>query len=326
MNLADKIMCLRKQKGWSQEELAMRLEVSRQSVSKWESDQSIPDMNKIIALSSLFDVTTDYLLKDDLTEEHANLNEEELDLIKPKTVNSTEVETFIEVTKKESKKIGFGVMLCILSGISIIYFAGTAELKLIMNSEGSQIALGMILLLVFIAIAVYLFITSASKLSEFDYLKSNILSLDKRTKEEVTREFNEYKKVYRNKITFPVVAIILGVVPLLLGGILEFSEYELILCLCLLLTITMFSTYFLVESSILNDSYKILLNKGLKSKKEKKINEEIESFQSIFWMFAVAGYLAWSFVTGNWGLTWIVFPVAGVLSAVIPEIIKLRNK
>ena len=64
MILAEKIMSLRKRAGWSQEELASQLGVSRQSVSKWESALSIPDIAKITQLSELFGVTTDYLLKD----------------------------------------------------------------------------------------------------------------------------------------------------------------------------------------------------------------------------------------------------------------------
>lgn len=63
MNLSDRIQQLRKQKGISQEELADRVGVSRQAVSKWESEQSIPDMDKIVLLSDYFEVTTDYLLK-----------------------------------------------------------------------------------------------------------------------------------------------------------------------------------------------------------------------------------------------------------------------
>lgn len=65
MVLSDKILMLRKQKGWSQEELAERLGVSRQSVSKWESGASLPDLNRILDLSRLFAVTTDFLLKDE---------------------------------------------------------------------------------------------------------------------------------------------------------------------------------------------------------------------------------------------------------------------
>ena len=63
MTLADRIQQLRKQKGISQEELADRVGVSRQAVSKWESEQSVPDMDKIILLSDYFEVTTDPLLR-----------------------------------------------------------------------------------------------------------------------------------------------------------------------------------------------------------------------------------------------------------------------
>ena len=63
MNMADRIQYLRKAKGISQEELAEKMGVSRQAVSKWESEQSIPDLDKVILLSEYFDVTTDYILK-----------------------------------------------------------------------------------------------------------------------------------------------------------------------------------------------------------------------------------------------------------------------
>lgn len=63
MNIADRIQSLRKIKGVSQEELADKIGVTRQAVSKWESEQSTPDIEKVILLSDYFDVTTDYLLK-----------------------------------------------------------------------------------------------------------------------------------------------------------------------------------------------------------------------------------------------------------------------
>lgn len=63
MNIADRIQHLRKSKGISQEELADKIGVSRQAVSKWESEQSIPDIEKIILLSDYFETTTDFLLK-----------------------------------------------------------------------------------------------------------------------------------------------------------------------------------------------------------------------------------------------------------------------
>ena len=69
MILADKIIRLRKKNGWSQEELADKMNVSRQAVSKWEAAQTTPDLEKILQLGNLFGVTTDYLLKDELVDE-----------------------------------------------------------------------------------------------------------------------------------------------------------------------------------------------------------------------------------------------------------------
>ena len=66
MILADKIIALRKKAGWSQEELAQQLNVSRQSVSKWEGAQSVPDLEKVLQMSRIFGVTTDFLLKDEV--------------------------------------------------------------------------------------------------------------------------------------------------------------------------------------------------------------------------------------------------------------------
>lgn len=63
MNIAGRIQHLRKSKGISQEELADQVGVSRQAVSKWESEQSAPDIEKVVLLSDFFNVTTDYLLK-----------------------------------------------------------------------------------------------------------------------------------------------------------------------------------------------------------------------------------------------------------------------
>jgi transcriptional regulator with XRE-family HTH domain len=63
MNTADRIQNLRKTKGISQEELADKIGVSRQAVSKWESEQNLPDIDKVIIMSDFFEVTTDYILK-----------------------------------------------------------------------------------------------------------------------------------------------------------------------------------------------------------------------------------------------------------------------
>ena len=69
MKLSDKLIELRKEKGWSQEEFAEKLDVSRQAVSRWENETAQPDAQNILRISKLFNVTSDYLLNDDYAKE-----------------------------------------------------------------------------------------------------------------------------------------------------------------------------------------------------------------------------------------------------------------
>lgn len=77
MTLGEKIYKLRTEKGLSQEAFGEVLNVSRQSVSKWETDQSVPELDKLVAISDFFEVSTDYLLKEDEEEDKLAVNESE---------------------------------------------------------------------------------------------------------------------------------------------------------------------------------------------------------------------------------------------------------
>ena len=141
MILAEKIMELRKKNGWSQEELAEKIHVSRQSVSKWESSASIPDLSKILLLSQVFGVSTDYLLRDDIEET------QKAEIFVEETVEKAAGgETIYKISLEESKeyikdrrcaakRIGVGVVLCILSPVILIYLASMAEYGKIGISE-----------------------------------------------------------------------------------------------------------------------------------------------------------------------------------------------
>ena len=89
-------MLLRKEQGWSQEELAVRLGVSRQSVSKWESMASLPDLDKILKMSELFGVSTDYLLKDEAPQEVGCINGETDEEDTARTVTLEQVLAFAQ--------------------------------------------------------------------------------------------------------------------------------------------------------------------------------------------------------------------------------------
>ena len=109
--LSEKIINLRKSRGWSQEELAERLNVSRQSVSKWESGISNPELDKVVAMSTLFGVSTDYLLKDatteqsepirDFADEDEESDEDEEEIIEETTEPDNAPEDNLSIDEKE---------------------------------------------------------------------------------------------------------------------------------------------------------------------------------------------------------------------------------
>lgn len=118
MILADKIIDLRKKAGWSQEELAQQLGVSRQSVSKWEGAQSIPDIDKILQMSRIFGVSTDYLLKDEI----------ELPAEEPAAADSTpalrrvsmeEASRYLTLSRETAPKLALATFLCVISPVCL---------------------------------------------------------------------------------------------------------------------------------------------------------------------------------------------------------------
>ena len=119
MTIADRIQSLRKQRGMSQEELADAVGVSRQAVSKWESEQATPDLDKVVIMSDIFEVTTDYLLKGIepvSTPDHKTM----ADVIDQKVLtkkNSTRAKTILKWVL-----IGAGAVITIDLISMIIYF------------------------------------------------------------------------------------------------------------------------------------------------------------------------------------------------------------
>jgi transcriptional regulator with XRE-family HTH domain len=129
MSIADRILTLRKSKGMSQEQLAEAIGVSRQAVSKWESEQASPDPEKIIAMSGIFGVTTDYLLKGIEPEKEDEKKPEEKKDEKPEDTHMTvgdvlDQKILTEQNKQKSKKLLKYVLIAlgIFIAIDIISF------------------------------------------------------------------------------------------------------------------------------------------------------------------------------------------------------------
>ena len=120
MILADKIIDLRKKNGWSQEELAEKLGVSRQAVSKWESAQAIPDLGRVLAMADLFSVTTDYLLRDENEAPTPAAVEDGASESSVRRVSMEEASAFLALCRKQAPTRALAVSLCVLSPVPLL--------------------------------------------------------------------------------------------------------------------------------------------------------------------------------------------------------------
>ena len=131
MTLSDKIMTLRRQKGWSQEELADRLGVSRQAVSKWESGTAQPELGKVTELARLLGVRVDDLLSDE-----APLVPD-ADIPAERHVTPEEATTYLSLVRRVAWPMSLAVMFLIFSPIALILLAGGSEYNAALSAEAA---------------------------------------------------------------------------------------------------------------------------------------------------------------------------------------------
>ena len=314
MILADKIIELRKKNGWSQEELAEKLGVSRQAVSKWEGAQSVPDIQRILEMSRLFGVSTDYLLKDDMDYGSEAITESTAETDSPlRRVDMETASAFLAFRRNWAPRIALAVFLCIISPVALIMLGALSEYGVLSISENAAGGIGLIILLLLVAGAVSIFIIYGIKNQPYEFLEKENID----TAYGVTGMVREYRErcaaACSTQIVLGVVLCILSVLPLF--GALCVTENELVitLCVCLLLVIVAVGVVFLVLAGMKRGAANMLLQEGDYSREEKKRNRLTSTAAGVYWLLVTAGYLAWSFTTGGWNRTWIVWPVAGVL-------------
>ncbi len=324
MILADKIISLRKKSGWSQEELAEQLGVSRQSVSKWESGASIPDLDKILKLSRVFCVSTDYLLKDELEDtqpgEGAPWEDAEL-----RTVSADEAHRYMSLCQKISLRFSLAIPLFVLSPVALLLFGALAEYR---NTFSDNMAggLGVALLLVLVAVGLAVCIHGGMRLSAYEYLEKDVFSLEFGVYGVVEKRQKEFAPRFRRSIVGGVCLCILGIVPLMLSAAFGAGEFVMVLLICLLLAMVAAAVHLFVRAGMMDDCFHKLLQEGGHSPENKAIDKKTDAFPGIYWCSATAVYLAWSFISGRWESTWIVWPVAGVLFAAVYALVRARAK
>ena len=334
MILADKIIELRKKNGWSQEELADKLGVSRQAVSKWESAQAVPDMNRIIRLSEIFGVSTDLLLKDELelsTAVPAELAESGLDG-SARSVSMEEASAFLEHRERSSLRVALGVMMCILSPILLIVLSSAQEHGLIALSEQQVTGIGLAAMLLLIGGAVALFIIQGLRASKFEYLSKECIETRYGVDGIVRDRREKFRHSFNTHIALGVVLCVVAALPLFIamfffgGEDKAANEFPYAVAAACLLLLVALGVYLIVRASIVWGSFQILLEDGDYTRQKKAEDKKNDTLSSIYWCSVTAIFLAYSFITGRWHRSWIIWPVAGVAFGVVIAVANALRK
>lgn len=322
MLLAEKIMTLRKRAGWSQEELAAQLGVSRQSVSKWEGAQSVPDMQKVVQMSRLFGVTTDYLLKEELGEPEPAQSEPDAPL---RCVTMEQAADYLSLRRAAAPKLAAATLLCVLSPVALLLLAALSDRPGAALSENAAAGIGLCVLLVLVAAAVAVFITCAAQVKAYAFLETEPFE----TACGVTGMVRERRAAAapehtRGKVAGTVLCI-LSAVPLFIAVCLNGPDLLYVAAVCLLLVLAGVGSALFVSGGVYQAAMDRLLEEGDYVRPRKRQNGVVGAISSIYWLTVTAAYLLWTF--GPWWDaqpqdTWILWAVAGVLYGAVMALVR----
>ena len=317
MILAEKIINLRKKNGWSQEELAEKLGVTRQSISKYEGAQSIPDLDKILKLSEIFGVTTDYLIKDELEEEeYAPSQMQENESESDRSVHKVTMEManeYLQIIDWTAGKTAFATMLCILSPIVLLMLGAMSEMPDYHISENAAAGIGICVLIVLIAIAVTIFILCGMKTKKYEFMEKEDIETVYGVSGMVKEKRDAYHSMYVTQLVIGIACCICSVIPLFGTLAVSESDFYMVSAVCMLLALVAIGTYFIVRSATKMNAMNQLLEEEDYTRQKKHENKKMSGPVMVYWLIATAIYLAWSFTTNDWDRTWIIWPVVGVL-------------
>lgn len=312
MILADKIIRLRKQNGWSQEELAEKMQVSRQAVSKWEGAQTTPDLEKILMLSSLFGVTTDYLLKDEMEDEgHSDGTN-----MSVKRMTLAQANAFLEWRKSASMRIAIATFLCVIAVIPLLLLSAAAEVTAYAIPEHVAGGVGLTALFVLVAIAVAIFIFCGFKNAPFDFIEDEPFETEYGVAEMVKEKQKAYRSIYQKCNVIGACICVLSPIPLFIGAF-SGKEFFTVMMLAVTMLLAGVGAAVFILSGVRWASMQKLLKQGEFSLRKKRTSRIKETVSTIYWLSTAAIYLGFSFWTNAWKTTWIVWPVAGILFAAV---------
>ncbi len=302
MSLGENLQFLRKKDNITQEQLAEQLEVSRQSVSKWESDSSYPEMDKILQLCNLFHCGVDDLVQKDISQLY----------VEDKTDYDDHYNEFSKFIS-----LGVGIIILGLAAMCLLY-----GINYFFSNEVIKEDFSGILFLIFVVIGVAILILFGIRNSDFKQKNPLIVNFYKE------KEIDDFNRKFSVMVTVGVSLYIIDAIILLSAETIfpdiNSNEYLESLFASIFFLIIAIATMIIVYAVIQKDKYNIdkynqLNNKSSETYKKESLNGTV---CGCIMMIATIIYLLISFIKGEWGMpTVVVFAVGGICCGIASSII-----
>ena len=325
MILAEKIVSLRKKAGWSQEELAAQLGVTRQSVSKWEGAQSVPDMDKVVQMSRLFGVTTDYLLKDEIEEATPSVTADDYESAL-RRVSMDDAARYIDIRRAAAPRMALATFLCIASPVAMMLLAAYSETPGARITENMAAGIGLCVLLVMVALGAAIFISCAARAKEFEFLSKEPFETEYGVSGMVRERREQYRPQYYRLIIICTVLGILSAVPLFAAISVGANDMTYVGAISALLLIVGVGAMAFVYGGTYQSALDQLLEEGDYTRREKAFGGVRGAVSVIYWLAATAVYLLCTFSpvsTLTPKNSWVIWAVAGVLYGAVMMIVRV---
>ncbi len=278
MNFAENLRTLRKKKNYSQEELADKLQVSRQAISKWESGTGFPEIENLMILCELFDCSMDELIKGKIS----------LDASLEKQVYEHFIDQF-------SQSIAGAIMLILIGVVGMLIVIGLDE---------ANTLLGVVILLIFVVFAVPIFVSKGLAMEHFKNKYPNLPYFYSHD------DIDKAQQQFSKSITVAISLILVGVVIFMASQALDlFNGNTMFSLVCLMIFVTI-SVPILIHAGIEKYNHENTIEFRNKS-------AEVGKYCGLIMIVTAMIYLSISFIFNLWHISWIVFPIGGMLCGIV---------
>ena len=294
MGFSENLQILRKMKNMSQEQLAERLDVSRQAVSKWESGNGYPETEKLISICEIFDCSMDEIIKGKFS---ADVNGEK--------------KSYEKLMSKFSKGIALAIGIILLGTTILLYFSGlpgTEELK-----EKNEI-MGVVILLLCVLIAVPIFIILGMQREEFIKKNPKLANI---YSEEENEKFNSK---FQKSLAGSVALILLGTILLIFVSGMKLVDEESTIPVVILMAFVTIAVPIIVYFGIQKDKYDIEKYNKENSEEYKKANSKVGKMSGVIMLIATILFLISGLIYNMWYINWIVYPIGGIMCGIVGTI------